>query len=229
MYKFPFGAARFLTAALFTFVTLPSSAAYLQFTYTNPDLFYTSHKVEGVPTVVDGFEPPIPLFSISFTLPEQDLSLQPTTSFFTRQLNLTLGSNIEGILDFPINLSPSSYAQVSLDQTGQITSWNLVAFATELITPETHVETHALIDEWVNVRSNSTTGDLLTERFHAITWHHQIWIQAAQLEFNYADETSFSNWTVERIPVPEPGLAGLLLSGLAVLFWCRRDDKKTAR
>lgn len=229
MYKLPLGAVRYLAAALFTLVALPSSAAYLQFTYTNQDLFFTSHKVEGVPTVIDGFEPPIPFFSISFTVPEQDLSLKPTTSFFTRQLNLTLGSNIEGILDFPINLSPSSYAQVSLDQMGQITSWNLVAFARELITPETNLELHRLEEMWVNVRSNSATGDLLTNRFHTTTRQQLTLIQAAQLEFNYADETSLSNWTLARIPVPEPGLAGLLLGGLTVLLWCRREDKKTAR
>lgn len=229
MYKFPFGAARFLAAALFALIALPSSAAYLQFTYTNQDLFLTSLKTEGVPTAIDDFVPAVPSFSISFTLPEKDLSLQPSTSFFTRQLNLTLGSNFEGVLNFPINLSPSSYAQVSLDQMGQITSWNLVAFARDLITPETHLEAHRLTDTWVNVRSNSTSGDQLIHRFHPLTSRRETLIQLVLLEFTYADETSLSNWTVERIPVPEPGLAGLLLSGLAVLLWCRREDKKTAR
>lgn len=229
MYKLPIGTLRYLVAALFTLVALPSSAAYLQFTYTNQDLFLTSLKTEGIPTAIDDFVPVVPSFRISFTLPEKDLSLQPTTSFFTRQLNLTLGSDAQGILDFPINLSPSSYAQVSLDQMGQITSWNLVAFAREIITPETHLEAHKLTDTWVNVRSNSMSSDQLIHRFHPLTSRRETLIQLVLLEFTYADETSLSNWTLERIPVPEPGLAGLLLGGMVVLLWRRRNDKKTAR
>lgn len=229
MYKLPIGTLRYLVAALFTLVALPSSAAYLQFTYTNQDLLFTSLKIEGVPTVIDDFVPVIPSFSISFTLPEKDLSLQPTTSFFTRQLNLTLDSDVERIFNFPINLSPSSYAQVSLNQMGQITSWNLVAFARELVTPETNLERHRLEEVWVNVRSNSASGDLLTIRYHTTTRRQLTLIQTAELEFNYADETSLNNWTLARMPVPEPGLAGLLLGGLTVLLWRRRNDKKTAR
>ncbi|WP_323813711.1 PEP-CTERM sorting domain-containing protein [Cellvibrio sp. NN19] len=232
MYKLPRNAVGYLAAALFAFLALPCSAAYLKFTYANPDLFFSSHKVNGVPTEIEdgmGFVPLIPAFALSFTLPEKDLSLQPTTSFFTRELNLSLSSDSAGYLDFPIDLSPSSYAQVLLDQTGQIASWNLVAFARELITPETNLEAHRLTDRWVNVRSYSTSGDQLVERFHPLTSRRETLIQLALLEFNYADETSLSNWTIERIDVPEPGLAGLFFSGLATLLWCRRRDRSPTR
>lgn len=222
MHKIHFWVVRCLAVASFI-CTLPASAAYLQFTYTSQDLFFTSQKVEGVPTVVDGFVPPIPHFSISFTLPEKDLSLLPITSFFTRQLNLALDPYLSSHLNYPTLLSPSSYAQVNLDQMGQITSWNLVAFARELI-PQ---GINDVSNEWVNIRSNNTTGDLITHQFNTETSRHGTPIQGARLEFNYAGETSPSNWTVTKIPVPEPGLAGLLLSGLGVLLWCRRQDKST--
>ena len=228
MHKLPLKAVGYLTLTLFAFVALPSSAALLKFTYTNPELLFTTHKVDEVPTVIDGFEAPIVFIRFSFTVPEQNLSLQPITSFYTQDLNLTADSSNPDILYSTLELLPFSYAQVSLNQTGEIISWDLAAFAKEAITPETNLEEHARTDESVNVRSNSASGDLLTHRFHPSTWHGH-WIQLALLEFNYEDEASLNNWTLERIRVPEPGLAGLSLSGVAILFWRRRAHKNTIR
>ena len=229
MHKLPLKVVGYLTLTLFAFVALPSSAAHIKFTYTNQDLYFISHRIEEVPTVIDSTGLPVPSFSLSFTLPEIDLSLQPTTAFFTQQLSLSLNSNAAEYLDFPAELSPSSYAQVSLNPEGQITDWNLVVFATELITPETNLEIHSIMEKWVAVHSNNLTGDQLTHRYHTYTRRQQTLRQAALLEFNYEGNNSLSNWTLERIRVPEPGLAGLFLSGLAILLWRRRAHKNPIR
>ncbi|MDO8343506.1 MAG: hypothetical protein Q7T48_09930 [Cellvibrio sp.] len=203
--------------------SLPASA-YLQFTYTSQQLPLTSYLIEEWPQ--DLFDPPLPppAFTLSFRAPEQDLSLQPLTNFRAENFAFSLISPDADYIYYPVDIDPTSYGQVSLDRAGMVAGWNLMVQMTELITPDTDMLVHEMSDHQIRISSNSETGDQLTLRFHPTTWHRH-WIQLAQLEFTFADISS-GNWTIEKVSVPEPRLATLLMVGLLVLLWSRQKNKK---
>ena len=97
----------------------------------------------------------------------------------------------------------------------------------ELITPETDMQIYDMNDHHVSATSNSETGDQLTFRFHPVTWHRE-WIQLVQLEFAFTNESERGTWTIEKVDLPEPGLAGLLVTGLTLLLWSRRRAQAPA-
>lgn len=200
-------------------ISLPASA-YLQFTYTSQPLPLTSYLVDGWPYDLDEPLPPL-AFNLSFTAPEQDLSLNPLTHFVGENFTFNLISpDANAIIYYPIDIKPSSYGHVSLNQEGEVADWNLMLQMTELITPETDMLFYELNDHQIRVTSSSEAGDQLTLRFHPTLWRGY-WLQLAQLEITHAD-TSSGNWTVEKFSVPEPHLAGLLLTGLLVLLRSRQ-------
>lgn len=203
-------------------MSLPASA-YLQFTYTSQQLPQTTYIVEGDPQELDPPLPP-PTFRLSFQAPEQDLSLQPLTHFLAENFTFSLTSPEANYIEYPIDIDPTSYGQISLTGDGTIAGWNLAVQMKELITPETDMQVYEMSDRHVNVISNSETGDQLTFRFHPVTWH-RAWIQLIQLEFSFANESERGTWTVEQADLPEPGLAGLLATGLTLLLWSRRRIK----
>ncbi len=214
-------ALRCLAAATLA-ISLPASA-YLQFTYTSQPLPLTSYLVDGWPYDV-GVLPPLG-FRLSFSAPEQDLSLHPLTHFVGENFTFNLISpDADSIINYPIDIKPSSYGQVSLNDEGEVAGWNLMLQMTELITPDTDMLFYELHDHEIGVASSSETGDQLTFRFHPTLWRGY-WLQLAQLEITYADTTS-GHWTVEKFSVPEPRLVGLLWIGLLVLFWSRQQGKR---
>lgn len=234
MSKSPLAAAKYLFAALFalasTILASPSHAALLKFTYTSNLLPLTATYYEG--ELWDYPEEIEPLsFSMSFTAEEQDLSLKPITSFFMDEFSFSHNSSYY-IFDYPLRLSRGSYGRVSLNKAGDIVSWNLLLEMSELITPETDLGEHKVANRKASVVSRggakTCNCDLLTSRIHVHTWHYH-WIQLAPLKYEFSDANQIDNWTIERIDVPEPGLAGLFFSGLATLLWCRRRDKRLER
>lgn len=234
MYKLPLRAVHYFTTTVITLVTLifalPSSAALLKFTYTSDSLPLSAAYYEG-----ELWEYPEPIepvsFSMSFSAVEQDLSLKPITTFLMDDFNFSFNSSYY-VFDYPLRLSSGSYGRVSLNKAGEIVSWNLLLEMAELITPETDLEEHRVANRKINVVSRGGTNtcncDLLTGRIHVHTWHYH-WIQLAPLKFEFSNANQTENWTIENIQVPEPSLAGLCLSGLAVLLWCRRGNKKHTR
>lgn len=217
--------ARCLAAAALV-ISLPASA-YLQFTYTSQPLPLTSYLVEG--SSQDLIDPPLaaPAFTLSFRAPEQDLSLQPLTPFIAESFAFSLTTE-PNYIDYPIDIDPASYGQVSLTGDGTVAGWDLMVQMKELITPETDLQIYEMSDHHVSVVSNSETGDQLISRFHPVTWHRENWIQLVQLEFAFTNESERGSWTVEQIDLPEPGLAGLLVTGLSLLLWSRRRIKAPA-
>jgi|GEM_PF-4608594 len=203
--------------------SLPASA-YLQFTYTSQPLPLTAYLVEG--SAQDLIDPPLaaPAFTLSFRAPEQDLSLQPLTPFSTENFAFSLTTE-PNYIEYPIDIDPTSYGQVSLNSAGAVAGWNLAVQMKELITPETDMKIYELSDHHVSVVSNSETGDQLTSRFHPLTWHRENWIQLVQLEFAFTNESERGTWTIEKLDLPEPGLAGLLVTGLMLLVWVRQRAK----
>lgn len=216
-------AARCLAITSFV-ISLPASA-YLQFTYTSPQLPLTSYLIEDSPQDILDISLPPPAFTLSFSAPEQDLSLQPLTHFLMEDFTFSLISPEANYIDYPMDFSPAAYGQVTLNGDGMVAGWNLMVQITELVTPETNMLFHEMHDHHVRVISNSDRDDQVIFRFHPITWHGD-WIQLVQLEIGFAN-TSGGNWTVEKISVPEPRLAGLLLIGLLVLLWSRQKGKNS--
>lgn len=202
---------------------LPASAHY-QFTYTSQSLPLSSYAIEGSPQDINEIFLPAPAFSLSFTSQEQTISRSAVPSFYSNDLRFSLISPDANYIDYPILIDPSSYGQVTLGEDGKVAGWDFMVQMTELITPETDMLFHKMHDHHVNVLSNSENGDQMGYRFHPITWHGE-WIQLVQLDINFAEAKNRGTWTVEKITLPEPGVAGLLLSGLAVLIWTRRRNK----
>lgn len=203
-------------------IALPASA-YLQFTYTSQQLPLTAHLIEGWPQEL--FEPPLPApaFTLSFQAAEQDLSVQPLTHFLAENFTFSLISPEADYIYYPVDISSTSYGQLSLNRQGEVAQWDLMLQMTELITPDTDMLFYDMHDHQISVTSSSETGDQLTIGYHPITWHRH-WIQLAQLEFTFANAGS-GHWTVETISVPEPRLIVLLSMGLLVLFWSRQKRK----
>lgn len=223
MHKIHRWTVRCLAAASFA-IALPASA-YLQFTYTSQPLPLTSYLIEGYPQDINEVPLPPPAFSLSFTAPEPDLARSASNAYVGTDFKLSLISPEAEYIDYPILFDPSSYAQVTLGADGKVDGWDLAIQITEMITPDTNLLFHRMNDHHVNVVSNSERGDQVVNRFHPITWHGE-WIQLAQLEFTFADVKNRGIWTVEKVELPEPGLAGLLATSLMLLLWSRRRGKR---
>jgi hypothetical protein len=197
-------AVRCLAAASFA-IALPASA-YLQFTYTSQPLPLTSYLIEGYPQDINEVPLPPPAFSLSFTAPGPDLARSASNAYVGTDFKFSLISPEAEYID------------------GKVDGWDLAIQITELITPDTNLLFHRMNDHHVNVVSNSERGDQVVNSFHPITWHGE-WIQLAQLEITFADMKNRGTWTVNKIDVPEPGLAGLLATSLTMLLWSRRRHK----
>ncbi|MEN0038546.1 MAG: hypothetical protein AAGC78_15830 [Cellvibrio sp.] len=222
MHKIHHWAVRCLAASSLA-IALPASA-YLQFTYTSQPLPLTSYLIEGYPQDINEVPLPPPAFSISFSAQEPDAARSAANAYFAKDLTFSLISPDAEYINYPILLDPASYGQVTLGADGAVAGWDLMLQITELITPETDLLFHKMNDHHVNVVSNSERGDQVVNRFHPITWHGE-WIQLAQLEFTFADMKNRGSWTVEKVELPEPGLAWLLATGLTALLWSRRRHK----
>ncbi|HEY8942193.1 MAG TPA: PEP-CTERM sorting domain-containing protein [Cellvibrio sp.] len=212
----------FMSVAL----AVPASA-YLQFTYTSPELPPTAVFIAGDPVNVDDFWLEPISFNVSFNVAEQDLSLKPITHFFMDDFSITFNSEY-GPLYFPLRLSPASYGRVSLNRDGDITGWNLMLTITELITPQTDMIEYRLANYRVDITSQNGTGcncDLFSNRFHPFTWHGGRYIQFQLYQFDYLGTNDAGSWTIREISVPEPQALPLLLVGLPGLIAWRRRRK----
>lgn len=207
---------RCLACASFV-ISFPASA-YLQFTYTSPELPLIAAFYDGSPWEDYPHELREPLsFTLSFKAEEQDLSLKPVTHFFMDDFVFSLNAPVaDGIFNYPMRVSPVSYGRVSLNKKGEIVGWNLIMTITELITPETDMQEVYAADRWETIVSRGGAGtcncDVFTSRVNVHTWHY-VWIQLAPLRFDYSNSNSVDNWTLEKIAVPEPTSVGLLLMG----------------
>lgn len=223
---FPRLSASCLALAALVFA-LPASA-YMKFTYTSPELPLTNALYDGEPWWDDyPFEVREPVsFSLSFTAAEQDLSRKAVTDFYMDDFDFTFNFVPSyDIFAYPMRVSPASYGRISLNRMGEIVGWNLIITITELITPDTDIERVHVADYWELIQSRGGAGtcncDLLISRLNVHTWHGA-WIQLAPIQFDYSNVNSADNWTVERVPVPEPMGFALLFTGLAGLFGLRR-------
>ena len=214
-------------AATSLILALPASA-YLQFTYTSQQLPLASYLIEDYPQDISEIPMSPPAFSLSFTTSEPGLARAASTTLLIENFTFSLLSPDADYIHYPTFISPSSYGRIELDQDGKVAGWDFLLQMTELITPETNMLFYEMHDHHVTVRSNSDTGDQLGLRFHPITWHGQ-WIQLVQLDITFADEQNRGSWTVEKMAVPEPGMGGLLLGGLAALLWSRRTNRRSIR
>jgi hypothetical protein len=227
MYKFYCWIARILFFSALM-ISLPASA-YLQFTYTSQQLPLTQALYGNAPWEDFVYEDYGPFnFSISFKADEQDLSLKPVTHFLMDDFTFAFDADYF-VLDYPLRISPTSTGRVSLNKKGEIVGWNLTVTITQLITPDTDMEQLYAAGHWETIASRGGTGscncDVFTHRINSHTWHHR-WIKLAPLQYIYSGESGIDNWSIEKINVPEPGSAGLLLAGLLGLLGLRRADNK---
>lgn len=214
--------------ALMAVVFTAPASAYMKFTYTSPELPLTQALYDGEPWDHPDYWGIQPLsFSLSFTAEEQDLSRKPVTDFYMNSdFEFAFNTNPENeVFNYPMRVSPVSYGRISLNRMGEIVGWNLNITITELITPDTDIEHLRVADHWETISSrsgaNTCNCDLIINRVNVHTWHY-VWIQLAPLQFDYSNLNSAANWTVERIPVPEPIGMGLLLAAGLGVFGIRR-------
>ena len=237
MSKFPSKAVSYLHAVVFALVAsviaLPSSAALLKFTYTSNPLplsavYWDDSEIDFQEMGID--LPPLS-FTLSFNAAEQDLSQSAYTHFFINDFTFAFTSEAN-YFSFPLNISASSQKRVTLNKQGDVIGWNLRLIMTEQKTPETDPVVHKLSNNKIDLISrsgnNTCNCDIYEHSYHPVTWHRH-WIQLIPIELQFAAANQPSNWTIERIDVPEPGLAGLFFSGLAILLWCRRRDRGLIR
>ncbi len=222
---FQYWVKRFL-AIVSLVISVPASA-YLEFTYTSPELPLTAAFMDGYPwDIADIGLMPVG-FSVSFKTPEQDLSRKPITHFFMDDFTFSFRSEHD-LLYYPLRLSPASYGRVSLNRKGEILGWNLMITITELITPDTNMWAYRNINHRVDIKSQSGTGmcncDVFTNRFHPTTWHGH-WIQLVLLQFDYSAANDVGSWTIEKVPVPEPRMTLFLVIGILGLLWYRRAQR----
>ncbi|HTF96981.1 MAG TPA: PEP-CTERM sorting domain-containing protein [Cellvibrio sp.] len=227
MYKFYCWIARILFFSALM-ISLPASA-YLQFTYTSQQLPLTQALYDNAPWEDFAYEDYGPFnFSISFKADEQDLSLKPVTHFLMDDFTFAFDADYF-VLDYLLRISPTSNGRVSLNKNGEIVGWNFTVTITELITPDTDMAHYYAAGHRDTITSRGGAGscncDVFTNRVNAHTWHY-VWFKLAPLQYIYSGESQFGNWTIEKINVPEPGSAGLLMAGLLGLLGLRSADKK---
>lgn len=203
--------------------SLPASA-YLKFTYTSDELPLTAAFTDGYPSDTEYVEWYPLSFTVSFDVEEKDLSLKPVTDFFMEDFSFEFHSE-HNLLYYPLRLSPASYGRVSLNREGEVVGWNLTIAITELLLPDTDIWSFLNVNHRVDISSRGGSGTINTDnffvQFHPITWHGE-YIQLVRLGFEYSGANDSGNWTIEKISVPEPTGAGLVLAGLAGLVCLRR-------
>lgn len=226
-------AARYVVVRCLAFIalilSLPASA-HLLFTYTSDELPITAFAMDGELQDIELYRDLSPIsFSFSFTAPEQDLSLQPSTVFRFKEFSFSVAyADGSEVLHFPLDLlSSRSGGWVTLNSAGEVTGWNVLLRITELVTPETDLFLYRLARHFVALKTSSETGeDKFSNRFHPLLEHGDHWHQLVKLQLSYSGANAADNWTLARIAVPEPGVAGLLLAGLLGLCWSRRERRR---
>lgn len=210
-------------------------AGLMKFTYTSKPLPIQSAFMEGYPdSSVDLNDWVAPSFTLTFTAPEQDLTLKKNTSFFMGDAQLTMQENF--ILN-NVHIRPQSYGRVSLDADGQVTGWNLILFLTEFIPHDaTHFDKYLLqlasarFDIVSRYGSGTCNCDSIRESFHPVYYspRSNTYTRLVNLERYYGDINETNQWQVDRIAVPEPHSIGLIALALSALFIRRRASLLTA-
>ncbi len=221
-------AVRYFLACCFvtaSFLAASPASAYLQFTYTSPEMSVTSALYIGEPWEhPDDWDVDPLSFTVSFKVEEQDLSLKPVTHFFIKEFDFLINGYSQ-ILDYPMRVSPASSGRVSLNRMGEIVGWNFVITVLELITPDTDMGKFYAANHWETFASgggvNTCDCDAFTNRFNNYTWHH-VWIKLNPIQLQYSSANNVESWIMEKISVSEPAPASLLLIGISVLVYFRR-------
>lgn len=215
---------RVMASLILLVLSLPALANY-HFTYTSQPLPLTSYLIDGYPQSLDDIAIAPPVMSLSFNAVQpagvmQSGAALAGTTYWAKDFSLSFASIDGAHIDYPLLFDPSSYAQVAL-AAGQVVAWDLMLQLTELITPETDMYFYERNGHWAKIRSSNIGGDEVINRFHPFTWHGE-WIQLALIEHTFSAMNNLGVWVVTPTWVPEPGIAGIFLAGIAALCWHRR-------
>lgn len=215
------------TSTLITFLLLCGfalpSVAYTEYTYQSNILPWESSIVNSEdypePLLVDGAE--LPSFGFSFSLPDNELSIDAVKSFSLSDIDVWINDAYFGW--YARDLASSSSGSVGINPDGSVAFWELMFSLNEIVTPDSP-STVALTDYNINILSAGGAGtcncDHLNNDWNILTQRPQnTWIIAATAEVNFRDTSEINNWLVTAVPAPATWL--LFMSSVAFLLWRR--------
>lgn len=202
--------AIFSTAVLFSQSTL----ANLQFTYTSQELPFEGGYLGGIADDSVGVdEPPYPLFSVSFTANENNLTATLLSG------NLSIGFSPEN--STLLGDVPAPDSSITFNEDGSVAAWHFALTLTENF-PATPDEPPGRNGWFVGSThgANTCNCDWLMYDFDLyIQRPYNTWAYANTLGFLYGglNTNTPENWTIAKVDVPEPQNPLLFLIGLAMI------------
>ncbi|HTH45009.1 MAG TPA: PEP-CTERM sorting domain-containing protein [Oxalicibacterium sp.] len=212
-----------------TFFGMDAAAIDTRFTYTSDAIEWESSKLYGDDYVLDNDVSPV--FTVSFLLPGNWLTLStPTTFTIPNQPDITLSNYTR-----PSTFGPNAINSVTVGQNGDVTHWNF-SFAFDPVFVPTGNPLDDAVDKLVNSRAKifSKYGpalcdcDVVQMRYNTATilsGGHPFLI--GPVEVNYRDGNLPSNWSLSLVSaVPEPSTYLMMLGGLALLGALAKKQKR---
>ena len=220
----PSSALVFLAASF----TMQPAFAYSQYTYSTDvlpweySIWNHSEKDYETEYLLEGSHSPA--FSFSFAVDDNELLTNGLTTHIVKDADATINPAFFG--NYTRNLEVKSNGRVFLNPDGSVASWNLLFVLPTKIFPDTDAFTKLTkytLRLWSAGGINTCNCDRLQMNLDIVTQRQNGWWPVADEQSNYAEVSDFSNWSIEKIGVPEPQTYALLFLGLFLIVFFHRS------